>query len=387
MKHQMWYELLQSMSAGGQPMYVDGPKYGPGGSPAMLGRVLYRAALAREPVPRSEISKGSMLIRKTALASGTVGKAAEALVGEGLLTAEDSIKSGQPGPPITPLRLGSPTWAIVGIHIDQQLDGPDKLTGIICGLDRKQLCDPVEREVPKEGEQHHLGDLAEDIRTLTETLLARLPAPRKFLGVGVELGGHVHRGVVLDSTHAGWNQVDLQKELADALCEIPELRGVPVVAENDVNALAIHSYYERSLDGLDVALVVVFRQGVGGALILDGRMYRGPGSMAPEPGHLAAEYPEDQPGWNRPPSPSTVTGRTFNDECLCSTRERKAYGHVDTLATPVRIEGQLAALKPDEKISLERAATAPLAIPSGEQLVFSQEAAVLRRAGRPWAAA
>lgn len=381
MKHQMWEHLLQSMSRGGQSV-VDGQEYGPGGSHAMLGKVLSRAALAREPVPRSEISKGSMLIRKTALASGTVGKAADALVGEGLLTAEKSVKSGQPGPPITPLRLGSPAWAIAGIHIDQQHDGPDKLTGIICGLDRKQLCAPVSMEVPKKGDQHDLGDLAGDIRKLTETLLAQLAEPRKFLGVGVELGGHVHRGVVPDSTHAGWNQVDLCQVLTKELSEIPELQGVPVVIENDVNALAIYGYYEGSFEALDIALVSVFRQGVGGALILDGRMYRGFGSMAPEPGHLAAEYPEDQPGWKPPSAPSTVAGRTFDDECLCSTEHRKAYGHVDTLATPARIEGQLAALKPDEKIGLEQAAATPLAIPSGDQLVFAQEAVVLRRAGR-----
>ena len=68
------------------------------------------------------------------------------------------------------------------------------------------------------------------------------------------------------------------------------------MVENDVNALAIHGYYERSFKGLDVALVTVFRQGVGGALILNGRMYRGIRGMAPEPGHLAVEYPEDSPG-------------------------------------------------------------------------------------------
>ena len=91
--HEKWDELLRSMSDAG------------GGSPAMLGEVLIRAAVAGEPVPRSEISKGSMLIRQRALASGTVGKAVEALVREELLETRTARKSGQPGPPITPLRL------------------------------------------------------------------------------------------------------------------------------------------------------------------------------------------------------------------------------------------------------------------------------------------
>ena len=113
----------------------------------MLAKVLTRTVLAKGPVSRSEISKGSMLIRQKPLASGTVGKAVDALIGEELLTAEDK-KTGQPGPPITPLRLGD-RWAIVGIHIDQQHEGPDTLTGIICGLDRQPILEPLTVEVPK----------------------------------------------------------------------------------------------------------------------------------------------------------------------------------------------------------------------------------------------
>ena len=265
------------------------------GAAPHAGGVLTRVALASGPVSRSAISKGSMLLLPETLASGTVSKAVDALLGKGLLIEEDSQKSGQPGPPITPLRLGD-KWAIIGIHIDQQHEGPDGLAGIICGLDRKPLTELVKGTVPRKGDQHDLRRLAEEIRKLTEKLLAQLDGPRKFLGVGVEIGGHVYRGEVEDSVHAGWSQkVDLQRLLTEVLDEIPELGGVPGVAENDVNALAIHGYYEQSFRGLDVVLLAVFRQGVGGALILDGRMYRGIHGMAPEPGHLAVEYPEDNP--------------------------------------------------------------------------------------------
>jgi predicted NBD/HSP70 family sugar kinase len=381
--HEMWEELLQRMSKGNKlKSEGDKPRYDPGGSPDMLAKVLTRVALADGPVPRSAISKGSMLIRPSTLASATVGKAVDALAGEGLLTEEDSKKSGKPGPEIRPLRF-SDKWAIIGIHIGQQHDGPDELAGIICGLDRKPLTDLLKDEVPRKGGQHDKRVLAEKIHALAESLLAQLDGPRKFLGVGVEIGGHVYRGVVEDSVHAGWSQeVDLYRILADVLSEIPELRGVPSVAENDVDALTIHGYYEGgSFDKLDVALVAVFRQGVGGGLIADGRMYRGFHGMAPEPGHLYAEHPEDNTLWKSPPTPSTADGGTFDDECLCSTKDRKKYGHVDCLAVPARIEGQLAARK-GEKISLEKAAAAPLAVLRENALVLSEEAIVLRRAGR-----
>jgi predicted NBD/HSP70 family sugar kinase len=372
--HQMWEQLLHRMSDDRR-----------GGSPGMLAEVLTRVALADEPVARSAISKGGMLVHPATLASGTVGKAAEALVGEDLLVEEDITRSGQPGPPVTPLRLGH-KWAIVGIHIDQQHDGPDTLSGVICGLDRKPLTDLVEGEVPRrKGDQHDLRRLAEEIRKITGSLLAQLDGPRKFLGVGVEIGGHVYRGKVEDSVHAGWSQkVDLQGLLAEVLDDIPELRGVPGIAENDVNALAIHGYYERSFKGPDVVLLTVFRQGVGGALLLDDHMYRGIHGMAPEPGHLDVEYPEDHLTWEPPPTPGPAKGRTFGDECLCSTKDRKKYGHLDTLAVPARIEGQLAALKNGEEISLEKAAAAPRYSSRKEEFeaTATVEALVLRRAGR-----
>jgi predicted NBD/HSP70 family sugar kinase len=365
----MWDELLQRMSASG-------------GSPAMLAEVLSRVALADGPVSRSVISKGGMLFHPAGLAVGTVKKAADGLVGENLLAEEGTAPGRQPGPPATALRLGD-EWAIIGIHIDQQHEGRDALAGIICGLNRKPLTDLVLGEVPRKGDEHDLDRLAEEIHKLTRTLLRRLDGPRKFLGVGVEIGGHVWRGVVEDSVHAGWSQkVDLEKILMD----VPELKGIPGVAENDTNALAIHGYYEHSFrqepgKEPDIVLLAVLRQGVGGALILDDHTYRGVHGMAPEPGHLDVEYPEDNPAWTPPDTPSPAGPRTFGDECLCSTTDRKKYGHLDTLAVPARIEGQLAALK-GAKVSLEKAAAEPRLLLSGNTYVASVEAVVLRRAGR-----
>jgi hypothetical protein len=128
----------------------------------------------------------------------------------------------------------------------------------------------------------------------------------------------------------------------------------------------------------------VFHQGVGGALILSGRMYRGSKSMAPEPGHLAVEYPRVPDGAEKRTHARDGGMRlAFGDECLCSSRDHKMYGHVDTLATPSRIEGQLSLLFNDT-VSLAQAAAAPRAVPGGEKdhLVVSEEAKVMHRAGR-----
>jgi predicted NBD/HSP70 family sugar kinase len=380
--HSKWARLLREMGAGTP---------GSGVSAEMLGKVLFRAAIGPEPAPRSEISKGSMLARGApVLASGSVGKAVDALIASGLLS-ELQKSRGQVGAPVRPLALGSERWAIVGIHVDHQHDGPDKLTGVICGLNRKTLSRAEEVSVEQQDGQHDLRALAQAIRQLTHALLEQAAsqdgrtAPQ-LLGVGVELGGHVHHGRVIDSTHARWSQpVDLGEALTNELKQDPQLHGIPVIVENDVNAFGIHGFYEQSFKGRDIALVAVFQRGVGGALILDGRIYRGARGMAPEPGHLAVEYPKNPGGsQNRLPGWSAGMGRTFDDECMCSTSSIKMYGHVDTLATPSRIEGQLAALMPDQDTSLEKAATVPRAVFSDDQdrLVVSEEAKILHRAGR-----
>ncbi len=163
MAHQKWDELLQRMSKGNKlKSEGDKPQYDPGGSPDMLAKVLTRVALANGPVPRSAISKGSMLIRPSALASATVGKAVDALIGEGLLAEDDSKKSGKPGPEIRPLRF-SDKWAIIGIHIGQQHDGPDELAGIVCGLDRQPLTELRTEQVPRKDGQHDKFVLGEKI--------------------------------------------------------------------------------------------------------------------------------------------------------------------------------------------------------------------------------
>jgi predicted NBD/HSP70 family sugar kinase len=388
--HSRWTELLQSMAGGVS---------GSGISHEMLGKVLYRVALAKEPAPRSEISKGSMTPYAPVLASGTVSKAADVLIRGGLLT-ELGQRRGQVGPPSRPLTLGGPGWAVVGIHVDLPRSGPDRLTGVICGLDRNVLAGPELLEVSKDLEdskdddKHDLRGLAQGIRKLSESLLAQaagLPdrSPRQqLLGVGVELGGHVFRGTVIDSAHAHWSQpVDLGEALTEELSKSPELDGVPVIVENDVNALAIHRYYERSFEGLDTALVAVFQQGVGGALILDGRMYRGSNGMAPEPGHLAVDYRIPEGASKRPLALDTGKRLNFDDECLCSRTGHKMYGHVDTVATPSRIEGQLATVLPtDDDVSLAKAAASPRAVPvpgaGPGDLVVSEEAKIMHRAGR-----
>ncbi|NYG56282.1 ROK family protein [Nocardioides perillae] len=73
-----------------------------------------------------------------------------------------------------------------------------------------------------------------------------------------------------------------------------ELLGVPVVLENDATAAAYAEATSGAARGLDPALVVTLGTGIGGGVVVGGRVVRGASGMAGEFGH-AQVVPEGRP--------------------------------------------------------------------------------------------
>lgn len=107
------------------------------------------------------------------------------------------------------------------------------------------------------------------------------PGTRHVLGVGVGVPGTVadpEAGVV-DSTQLGWNGVPLARELRNVL-------GLPVVVDNNVNAVALTQMIYGTAHGHDDCLVVTIGTGIGAGVIMDGTIRRGAGGAAGEIGHI-----------------------------------------------------------------------------------------------------
>lgn len=107
-------------------------------------------------------------------------------------------------------------------------------------------------------------------------------------GVGVGLAGVIDReaGLVRHSTYTHWRDVELGGLLATAL-------DLPVVVDNDVNALVASEQWFGAGRGVADFAVVSIGRGVGLGLVLDGRLYRGSGGGAGEFGHVKVS--EDGP--------------------------------------------------------------------------------------------
>ena len=103
------------------------------------------------------------------------------------------------------------------------------------------------------------------------------------LGMGVSLPGVVDHlaGSVRHSQLFGWEKVPFADLLSDAL-------KLPVLVENDVNALAAAHAWFGNGRGHDAFLVLTLGRGVGLGIVVNGSVYRGPRGGAGEFGHNLA---------------------------------------------------------------------------------------------------
>ena len=107
---------------------------------------------------------------------------------------------------------------------------------------------------------------------------------KQVRGIGIGAPGSIdpESGKVLFAPNLGWENVALKRELE-------KLTGVPVFLENDCN-IATLGIYEAELKSKPRSMVGIFLgTGIGGGLILDGKLYSGFSHTAGEIGHMVLE--------------------------------------------------------------------------------------------------
>jgi glucokinase len=102
-------------------------------------------------------------------------------------------------------------------------------------------------------------------------------------GVGIAAAGAIdqRRGIVIHSPHLlGWDRVPLVQLLQHHL-------QLPTVMDNDANLAALGEYTYGAGQGVDNLLFVTLSTGIGGGIIIGGRLYRGGHGFAGEVGHIS----------------------------------------------------------------------------------------------------
>ncbi len=128
------------------------------------------------------------------------------------------------------------------------------------------------------------GDVAENIAAQTLHLLDT--ARRRGLGspraIGVAVPGplNVHTGTVMQAPHvAAWRGYPLRSKLETLI-------GRKVVLDNDANAWALGEYWRGAARGRRDVVLLTLGTGVGGGLIVGGKLVHGRSGMAGELGHV-----------------------------------------------------------------------------------------------------
>ncbi|MEV6340937.1 ROK family protein [Nocardia vinacea] len=342
-----------------------------GVSAELLATVLARAtACAASDISRAEIAVGrpraARMVDRRPITQPTVSKAVVKLLGEGLLGPGRLVLKA--GHWVERLCLGT-GYVVAGVHVIQHRGAPVAVTTVLCDLGATTVLgsrqDPIGKDV-----HDPWGVLAQTIHHHVDTLYQHLRTgpwitPPELLGVGVEVGAPVIDGTV-SPVHptAEIAPIDLRgrlQKLFHAERWLPQRAEdqkalLPIVIENDIAALAALSIRELHYAPADLVVAAVFEYGVGGGLVMDGRLRRGFSGKAMEIGHLVVGYP---PGWTEQPdgvpqpNPAVARWKSLDPPARCPCGQ---LGHVDGYATPASIRSALIAAADAAGIDVDRKA-------------------------------
>ena len=135
-------------------------------------------------------------------------------------------------------------------------------------------------EIPtrtENGGENILPDIAESINRQMEK---EQYATEKIAGIGIAVPGPVNEdGIVNKAVNLGWGVTPV-KEIMEKLC------GVPVQVGNDANVAALGEMWKGGGQGYTSLVLVTLGTGIGGGVIVDGRLVTGADGAGGEIGHM-----------------------------------------------------------------------------------------------------
>ncbi|MFF5204745.1 ROK family glucokinase [Streptosporangium sp. NPDC000396] len=125
------------------------------------------------------------------------------------------------------------------------------------------------------------ADNPEQVAEMIAEMIRELAKGREIEAVGLGAAGFVDetRSVVRFAPNLAWREEPLQKKVSG-------LVGLPVVVENDANAMAWAEAKFGAGRGESHLVCVTVGTGIGGGIVLNGSLYRGRWGMGAELGHM-----------------------------------------------------------------------------------------------------
>ncbi len=156
--------------------------------------------------------------------------------------------------------------------------GGTKILTAIAGKDGDIL---ARRKLPTEankGQNKIIANIKETIKGVLEET-GKIEKDITRIGVGSPGPLSVKKGIIYENSNLPWKNVPIVKLLEEEV-------GIRVVLENDANAAALGEKCFGTGQGVDNLLYITISTGIGGGIIIDGKIYHGASDGAGEIGHM-----------------------------------------------------------------------------------------------------
>lgn len=144
-------------------------------------------------------------------------------------------------------------------------------------------------EIPTNTEHEGEAILPDIARAVADCMSRRGLSREDCLGMGIGVPGPVSdSGIVNKCANLGWGVFDLHKTLGD-------LTGLPVKGGNDANVAALGECWKGGGQGHSSMVLATLGTGIGGGIVIDGKILFGAHGAAGEIGHVTMDKHETEP--------------------------------------------------------------------------------------------
>lgn len=217
------------------------------------------------PISRADIAKA------TNLTAPAITYITNKLLDSGIVTEHTIGQSSGGRRPIL-LAINPDTLNVLVIHISS-----NRLRGYLVDGELNVISE----------KEYSVQKMAKDdiLELMLSTILdLKKDAKTDILGIGVVVHGPVQskEGISLFAPNLGWRNVPIKYIVEEKI-------GLPTFVENDVRAMAIGEFYYGSASDIENMVFLKVGYGIGSAIFIDGKLYRGCGDSAGEIGHTTID--------------------------------------------------------------------------------------------------
>jgi glucokinase len=179
-----------------------------------------------------------------------------------------------------PIRKRRPRY-IVGLD----LGGTNIVAGAMPEDGSRMFALRAEPTRPDQGADAVVERIAKMIQAVVAETITKTGAKKSdFIGVGIGSPGPLDRekGLVIVTPNLGWTDFPLRDRVSAAV-------GLPATLDNDANCATVGEWWQGAARGRRNVVGLTIGTGIGGGLILEGRLYHGSSDVAGEIGHTTID--------------------------------------------------------------------------------------------------